>query len=211
LHPDFEYSNTTISLSNIKCMFEFNITGYKTSTLINLKHFCVLQKYLLKHPTLFLALLYFRWRIMSLTAWNQVMGITEYKLLADDFINCHTTVKHNSITWIFQLQLWLWNISSGTTDITIICSQTVKLNAYWELMIILLVSRKKSLSTLQKVLRSDKFTFQIILTNIPFSLWGKTRANVTLQYVICSLRQQNLHSFGTRRFQCFGMWCCVTE
>jgi len=49
LHPDFEYANTTISLSDIKCMFEFNISGYKTSTLIKLKHFCVLQKYLLKH------------------------------------------------------------------------------------------------------------------------------------------------------------------
>jgi hypothetical protein len=148
---------------------------------------------------------------MSLIAWNQVMGITEYKLLADDFISCHTTVKHNSITRMFQLQLWLWNISSGTTDITIICSQTVKPNAYWELMIILLVSRKKSLSVLEKVLRSDKFTFQIILINILCSLWGKTRANLSLQYVICSLGQQNLHSFGTGRFQCSGMWCCVPE
>jgi len=169
-----------------------------------------LRKYLLKHHTLFLALPYFRWRMMSLIVWNQVMGITEYKLLADDFISCHTTVKHNSITQIFQLQLWLWNISSGTTDITIICSQTVKSNAYWELMIILLVSRKKSLRTLQKVSRSDKFTFKIILINIPFSLWGKTRVNLKPQYVTCSLGQQNLHSLGTGRFQCSGMWC-VTE
>jgi len=115
-HQDFKYSNTTISLSNIKFVFEFNISGYKTSTLINLKHFCVLQKYLLKYHTLFLALLYFQWRIMSLTAWNQVMGIMEYRLLADDFISCHITVKHSSITWIFQLQLWLWKISSGITD-----------------------------------------------------------------------------------------------
>jgi hypothetical protein len=211
LHPDFENSNTKISLSDIKCMFEFNISGYKTSTRIHLKHFCVLQKYLLKHHALFLALLYFWWRIMSLIAWNQVMGKTEYKSLADDFISCHTTVKHNSITWTFQLQLWLWNISSGKTAITIICSQTVKSNAHWELMIILLVSRKKSLSTLQKVLRSDKFTFQIILINIPFYLWHKTRVNLTFQYEICSLGQQNLHSFGTGRFQCSGMWCVVTE
>jgi len=54
----------------------------------------------------------------------------------------------------------------------------------------------------------DKSTFQIILVNIPFSLWGKTRANLTLQYAICSLGQQNLHSFGIGKFQCSGMWCC---
>ena len=29
LHPDFENSNTTISLSTIKCMFESNTSGTK--------------------------------------------------------------------------------------------------------------------------------------------------------------------------------------
>jgi hypothetical protein len=51
----------------------------------------------------------------------------------------------------------------------------------------------------------DKLTFQIISIIIPFSLWDKTRANLTLQYVICSLGQQNLHGFGTGRFPCSGM------